>query len=165
MSSSRQGLKYWVSAWLPVVLGVAVIVIESTETFGADRTTGPLRRLFEALFGRFADDSWNIVHHLVRKTGHFVGYGVIGLAWLRAWWMSLPRSHFFLDAFLALLGTGLIASADEWHQSTLPNRTGTPWDALLDCCGAITLQFVVYIFMRVTRPKKLIHAAESPVAN
>jgi VanZ family protein len=79
--------------------------------------------------------------------------------------MTLPRSRFLLDAFLALLGTALIASADEWHQSFLPNRTGTPWDAVLDCCGAITLQFVVYVFMRVNRPKKLVHAAESSVVN
>ncbi len=159
MSSSRHDLKYWVSAWLPVVLGVAVIVIESTEAFGADHTSGPLRKLFEALFGRFSDEVWDGVHHVIRKSGHFLGYGAIGLAWLRAWWMTLPRSHFLLDAFLALLGTALIASADEWHQSNLPNRTGTPWDALLDCCGAITLQLVVYILMRVTRPKKLVHTA------
>jgi VanZ family protein len=132
---------------------------ESTEFMGAQYTSGPFRLFFESIFGRFRDAQWDIVHHFVRKSGHFLGYGVIGLAWLRAWWMTLPRSRFLLDAFLALLGTAMIASADEWHQSYLPNRTGTPWDALLDCCGAITLQLVVYIFFRVTRPKKLARAA------
>lgn len=159
MPSNQHGLKYWLSAWSPVVLCIVIIVCESTEFMGAQYTSGPLRRLFETLFGRFSDEAWNFVHHLIRKTGHFVGYGVIGLVWLRAWWMTLPHSRFFHDAFLALLGTAIIASADEWHQSFLPDRTGTPWDALLDCCGAITLQLVVYIFMRITRPKRLARSA------
>jgi VanZ family protein len=63
-----------------------------------------------------------------------------------------------VDALLAFLGTALVASADEFHQSFLPDRTGTPWDVLLDCCGAITLQLVVYIFLRAFRPKRLTHA-------
>jgi VanZ family protein len=87
-----------------------------------------------------ADARWEILHHLIRKSGHFLGYGAIGLLWLRAWWMTLPRSRFLHDAFLALLGTALVASADEWHQTFLPNRTGSPWDVLLDCCGAIALE-------------------------
>jgi VanZ family protein len=158
MPSNRHSFKYWVSAWLPVILGIAVIMIESTEFMGSEYTSGPIRRFFEAIFGQFKDDVWAIVHHAVRKTGHFVGYGVIGLAWLRAWWMTLPRSRFFQDAFLALLGTALMAGADEFHQSLLPDRTGTPWDALLDCCGALTLQLVVYIFMRMIKPKRLSRA-------
>jgi VanZ family protein len=133
--------------------------MESTELLGSEHTSGPLRWLCEALFGRFNDEVWNLVHHIIRKSGHFLGYGVIGLAWLRAWWMTLPHSRFFQDAFLALLGTALMASADELHQAYLPNRTGTPWDVLLDCCGAITLQFLVYIFMRITKPKRLARVA------
>jgi len=53
----------------------------------------------------------------------------------------------------------MVASFDEWHQSFLPNRTGTPVDVLLDCSGAIVLQLVMYVFMRVARPKKLARAA------
>jgi VanZ family protein len=159
MSSNRRGLRYWINAWLPVVLGVAVIVMESTEFMGSDHTSGPLRWLYQAIFGPVGDACWDDIHHLIRKSGHFLGYGVIGLAWLRAWWMTLPRSSFIPDAFLALLGTAAVASADEWHQAFLPNRTGSPWDVLLDCCGAITLQLLVYIFMRTFRPKRLARAA------
>jgi VanZ family protein len=71
--------------------------------------------------------------------------------------MTLPQSHFPEDAFLALLGTALVASCDEWHQSYLPNRTGSPWDVLLDCCGALTLQLIVYVSMRIFKPKALAH--------
>ena len=155
MSSKRSDPRYWISAWLPVAIGIGVIMMESTEWMGSDHTSGPLRWLFESLFGRVADAQWELLHHIIRKSGHFLGYGAMGLLWLRAWWMTLPRSRFLHDAILALLGTALVASFDEWHQSFLPNRTGSPWDVLLDCCGAITLEVLVYVFMRIFRPKKL----------
>jgi VanZ family protein len=50
-----------------------------------------------------------------------------------------------------------VASLDEFHQTFLPNRTGSPWDVLLDCCGAMTLQLVVYLCMRFFKPKKLVN--------
>jgi VanZ family protein len=126
--SRRRGTTFWLSAWLPVVVCIAIIALESTEFLGSDHTSHPLRWLWESVFGPVSLARWEIVHHHIRKIGHFVGYGLIGLAWLRAWWMTLPHSHFLEDAFLALLGASLVASLDELHQSHLPNRTGTPWD-------------------------------------
>ncbi len=155
MSNNERGWMYWLSAWSPVAIGVGIILVESTELLGSDHTSGPLKWLFESFFGPVANARWDEIHHYLRKSGHFLGYGAIGLAWLRAWWMTLPHSRFLHDAFLALLGTALIASCDELHQSFLPNRTGTPWDALLDCSGAITLQLIVYLFMRIAKPKRL----------
>ncbi|MFZ1938666.1 MAG: VanZ family protein [Terracidiphilus sp.] len=145
MSSRRRGLKFWISAWLPVAVGIAIIVTESTQYFGADRTSGPFRWLFQAILGPVSDAHWQVIHHLIRKTGHFLGYGLIGLAWLRAWRMTLPSVRFFTQAALALLGTGLLATWDEWHQSFLPNRTSSPWDVLIDCCGAFVLLSIAWI--------------------
>ena len=159
MSSSNRGMRFWVNAWLPVAVGIGVIALESTEFMGADHTSGPLRWLFQAIFGPIGNAHWDMVHHLVRKSGHFFGYGFIGLAWFRAWWMTLPHSRFLQDAALALLGTALVASAEEYHQTFLPNRTGSAWDVLLDCCGAIVLQIAVYGFIRAVRPRQLARAA------
>lgn len=139
-------------------LGICVIAMESTPYFGADHTSGPLRWVWQHIFGRVSNESWELFHHLIRKTGHFVGYGTMGLLWLRALWMSLPRTGFLLDATLALLGTALVSSADEFHQSFLPNRTGVPSDVLLDCCGAVVLLLLTYAFLRLLAPKRLSRA-------
>jgi len=152
------GIKHWLSAWVPVAVGVGIIALESTELFGANHTSHPLRWLWETIFGPVSNARWEALHHLIRKSGHFFGYGAIGLAWLRAWWMTLPRFNFIEDAFLALLGTALVASCDEWHQSYLPNRTGSAWDVLLDCCGAVALELAVYFFVRLTKPERLTRA-------
>lgn len=160
---NSKGLKFWISAWLPVVLGIGVIMLESTEWLGADNTSDPLRRLYEAIFGHVSHAQWEVTHTIIRKSGHFLGYGAIGLAWLRAWWMTLPYSRFLPDALLALLGTAVMASSDEFHQSFLANRTASPWDVLIDCFGAITLQILVYMFMRLMRPKRLTRNVEAKV--
>jgi VanZ family protein len=146
----RRTAGYWVRTWLPVVLAICVIAVESTTYLGADHTSGPLRWIYEHLFGTVDDDQWGDIHHIIRKCGHFVGYGLVALTWLRAWWMTLPRAGFFKDALLAMVGTFLVAASDEFHQSFLPNRTSSPWDVLLDCCGAIVMQLVVFLFLRVT---------------
>jgi VanZ family protein len=140
-------------------VGIGVIALESTTWFGADQTSGPLRWVWEHIFGVVDDDQWALFHHIIRKTGHFFGYGTMGLLWLRAWWMSLPRAGFLMDASLALLGTAMVASLDEFHQSFLPNRTGVPSDVLLDCCGALVLQLIVYVIVRIRSPKRLARAA------
>ncbi len=158
MSSSARDARFWVSAWLPGLLGILMIVLESTEWFGADHTSGPLRIVYQAIFGEVSNAEWSEIHHYLRKSGHFIGYGLIGLAWLRAWWMTLPHSRFVPDALLAMAGTALIASADEFHQSFLHNRTSSPWDVLIDCSGALVLQLMVYIFMRLSHPKRLARA-------
>ena len=141
---------FWVRAWVPVAIGILVIATESTEYFGADRTSGPLRWLWEHLFGAVSNGRWSMIHHYIRKSGHFTGYGLVALTWLRALWMSFPRLSFQRDALLALFATALIASADEIHQTLLPNRTGLARDVVLDCCGAIVMQFVFFLFLKLT---------------
>ena len=155
--ANRRSLAFWLRAWLPVIAAIGVICLESTAWLGADRTSGPLRWVWEHFFGHVNNARWADLHFLIRKSGHFLGYGTMGLLWLRAWWMTLPRSGFLLDATLALLGTAVVASADEFHQSFLLNRTGVPSDVLIDCAGALTLQLMVYILMRIFRPKRLAH--------
>jgi VanZ family protein len=133
-------------------------MLESTTYFGADHTSGPLRWLWEHLFGSVGEDRWQSLHHHIRKAGHFFGYGTMGLLWLRAWWMTLSRAGFLLDATLALLGTAMVAGADEFHQSFLPNRTGVPSDVVLDCCGATVLLVLLYLYLRIRAPKRLARA-------
>jgi VanZ family protein len=138
-----------------------VIAFESTGWFGADQTSTPLRRVYEFLFGPVSDAQWPFIHHLIRKSGHFVGYGLLCLTWLRAWWMvlALRALAFWKCAVLGLICTALVASCDEWHQTYLPNRTGTPWDVLLDCCGATVAIMLVYAYARTFRAAKLKRAA------
>jgi VanZ family protein len=159
MSNSERGAKFWVSAWLPVLVAVCLVAVESTPYFGGDRTSSPLRHLWESLFGPVSDHTWHIIHILIRKSGHFVGFGSVGLTWLRAWWMTLPHASFLRLEILAMIGTAIVASADEYHQSFLPNRTSSPRDVLLDCIGALVMMWLAHLILKLRSPEKLARAA------
>jgi VanZ family protein len=157
-AGSDRGLKYWVIVWAPVLAMITAIAIESTSWLGSDHTSGPLRTAWEFIFGRVSDAAWPAIHHTLRKTGHFVGYGLLGLTWLRAWRMTLAAGSFLRDALLAMAGTVLVASADEWHQTYLPNRTGRWQDVALDSSGAVVLLAGVWVVAQFRAHRRLPHA-------
>ena len=144
--------RWWLCAWAPVVLAIGVIYTESTGTFSAQNTSGWLRPVFERWLGVMADGKWDIVHHYIRKTGHFVGYGAVGFTFLRAWLHTLNRrvagsltAWRVQSSLLAIFSTALVASADEFHQTLLPSRSGSPVDVLLDTAGASALCVLVWL--------------------
>jgi VanZ family protein len=152
--SSRDGSdwRWWLKVWLPVAIAISVICVESTNTFSAQNTSSWLRPILERWFGAFQDNAWETFHHHLRKTGHFVGYGTVGFTFLRAWLHTRARggvptlvSWRLESSILAILSTAVVASADEFHQTFIPSRTGTPVDVLLDTCGAATLCLLIWV--------------------
>ena len=151
--------------WLPVLAFTMAFAVESTPYLGADRTSAPLQRIAEAVFGYNACVHWDMIHHIIRKTGHFMGFGIFSLICFRSFWMTwqnVARHLRQLLAYgLAILATFLVAGADEFHQSLLPNRTGQFSDVLLDCCGAATLCFVLFLGMQAVEGLKKARARTS----
>jgi VanZ family protein len=150
--------------WLPVLACAAVFAVESTPYLGADHTSAPLQRIAEAVFGYDACVHWDLIHYVIRKTGHFMGYGIFSLVCFRSFWITLQGAAFRLQRQmkahgLAILATFLVASADEFHQSFLPNRTGQFSDVLLDTCGAVILGLVLFLAMRAAQRRSQVRAA------
>lgn len=148
MTTDRhQALKAWIAA----ILWLIVIAIESTQYLSAHNTSRFLFPLLHYLFG-LTRQQFEPVHFFMRKGGHVFGYGLLSVLLFRAWRETLPvlgnPKWTFRWASVAVLGTALVASLDEWHQSFLPSRTGTPRDVLLDTCAGITAQILVFLWMR-----------------
>jgi VanZ family protein len=137
--------------WTPALLGCVVIAIESTATFSAANTSSWLRPIAEAIFGHLSDPTWELAHHLLRKSGHFIGYGTLCVLFLRAWLLTLadtPRlsteRSWRLSAWVrAIVSTAVVASCDEIHQSFLPSRTGMFSDVVLDTIGGTIVSGIV----------------------
>jgi VanZ family protein len=142
-----------VMVWLPVVVMAIIIRIESTDTFSAAHTSSWIRPIVERIVGGMSDARWEAVHHYMRKTGHFCGYGTLCLTFLRAWLLvlggitDLGRAAWRWRAcFTAILCTAVVASLDEIHQSFIPSRTGTVQDVVLDSTGAAVSCALVWLF-------------------
>jgi len=154
--------RWWLSVWLPVILAIAVIATESTDTFSAQHTSSWLRPVLERCFGRFTDSGWGSFHHYLRKSGHFIGYGTVAFTFLRAWLHTLDRrgrtallAWRLESSILSILSTAVVATCDEVHQTFIPSRTGTPVDVLLDTAGGTTLCILVWLICWIRRPKQL----------
>ena len=155
---SSPGLKRILN-WLPAMFAVLMIAGESTATMSAANTSRWLLPIWVHLFGPVTANQWAFIHHLIRKTGHFVGYGVVSLSFFYGWRSSLSMARRGLNAVrlraaaLAIFCALLIASADEFHQSFLPSRTSSPRDVLIDLCGAIAFQLVLLLVIQLFRPR------------
>jgi VanZ family protein len=151
--------------WIPALVGISIILVESTATMSAANTSRWLLPIWVKLFGPISPERWEIVHHYIRKSGHFVGYGGVSLGFFEGWRVTLERFgadwqiRFRNAAGLALLSTLLLASWDEWHQSFLPGRTSSAKDVALDFCGAVAAHLLLYLIATITRPRVRFAAA------
>ena len=134
---ARSFLKYW----LPVIAWMIFIFIGSTDLLSAGHTSrfiGPFLRWFAP---DISDATIGSVQLVVRKCGHLTEYAILAALLCRAF-----RQHLMAllqPALLAFVLAALYAGLDEYHQSFVASRTGTPWDVLIDCSGAIA-GLVVY---------------------
>ena len=115
--------------WLLVIAWSAVILATSNDWFSASRT------------GSFLGVS-EMVNVVLRKLAHLTGYGILGALALRASWgagvpparrAGGPPPKVLILTYAVVL---FVACLDEWNQSFIPSRGGSPWDVLLDVVGA-----------------------------
>ena len=138
-------------AWIALILWLIVIAIESTTYLSSQNTGRFLYPLLHFIFG-IDYAGFEPYHAFLRKTGHVFGYGLLSILFFRAWRESLPSTSgarwTMRWASIAILGTAIVASLDEWHQSYLPTRTGTLHDVILDSCAGIAAQLAVFLWFR-----------------
>lgn len=135
-------------AWIAAILWLIVIAIESTSYLSSSNTSRILYPVFHFLFGlnHPAFEVWN---GYIRKTGHVFGYGLLCILLFRAWRSTLRTpgapTWTLRWASIAVFGTALVASLDEWHQTFLPSRTGRWQDVVLDTCAGIAAQVLLFL--------------------
>lgn len=146
----------WLRAWWPALVWAAVIFTFSTDSFSSDHTSRIIEPLLRWLYPAISDDTLELVHHLVRKSAHFVEYFIFGLLLYRgvcamrgakrAWHWSWA-----LTAWLIAVGYSIL---DEVHQIFVPSRGPSPWDSLLDSAAALVALLVLFfLYRRLLRPR------------
>jgi VanZ family protein len=162
----------FVRYWLPALIMLLLIRIESTTFFGGT-STGLWLMAFLKLFSiHISFDTLEVLNFALRKAGHITGYAMLSFLAFRAMrgtflflkfgfagWRSShayePLRRMGLGALWqwqwAAVGFGvaaLTAIADEIHQMSLPGRTGTPRDMILDSTAALAAQILTYFTAR-----------------
>jgi VanZ family protein len=119
---------------MPAIVWSAILIALSGRGGSSGVTAGILELLLPARSPLFEP-----LHFLIRKTIHVLAYGTLGALDFRA--VRGARSGWTLRwSGIAMALVLAIASIDEWHQSFVPGRTGTPVDVAIDCLGAMLAQ-------------------------
>jgi VanZ family protein len=113
-----------------------VILLASSDLFSSSHTGSLLNNLVTAIVGHpLPDESFATVHYVLRKGGHLLAYGLLGALWFRAIRAERPGLKWTWSAAAVALAMA-VALIDEWHQTYVPSRTGTPVDVLIDTIAA-----------------------------
>ncbi len=151
MNPDRRNL---LKPWIAAILWLILIAIESSALLSAHNTSRILYPLLHYIFG-LDWERFRVWHFYIRKSGHVIGYGTLSILLFRAWRVTLPSPNSvqwtFRWANIAILGTALVASLDEWHQTFIPSRTGSVRDVALDTCAGIAAQVLVLLWIRIFR--------------
>ncbi|MFA5780116.1 MAG: VanZ family protein [Elusimicrobiota bacterium] len=84
---------------------------------------------------------WDLI---LRKGAHITEYFILTILLIRAFRRSFRKSYAFLIFWPSVISF-LYAVSDEYHQTFIKNRCGTPWDVLVDIVGIL---LVVYLYIK-----------------
>jgi VanZ family protein len=148
--------------WWPSVVWLGIIRLESTDTASSTNTLGWLHTVLVFLFPHISGGLVWTLNEILRKTGHFMGYGILGVLVFFAQrytnrdrlspllprrWGTCLHDLWRMEWVWISVGVAVItASLDEIHQSFIPSRSGRWQDVVLDACGAAVLQIIIYFF-------------------
>ena len=131
-----QRIRFLVRYWLPVLLWMGVIFSASSDSHSAAHSSRIIAPVVRWLWPDLSEEGVYGVVLLVRKCGHVAEYALLALLLWRGLHGRAKRPWRWSEAGLALGLTALYAASDEFHQTFVPSRQGSPWDVLLDTSSA-----------------------------
>lgn len=158
-------MKKWIAL---VIVGVMVVIVMSNMSYEQQTIIPALKDLlkdkpFEEWLSQFEIPYWGkiisvetrgyfqFLEFLIRKATHFFGYGLLAVTV----YILYRKLKWRFAVLLAFITTVLIASLDEYRQSTIPGRSGLVEDVVLDACGALTLlvlaKLILVVFKKIGR--------------
>ncbi len=99
--------------WLPVIIWMIVIFWMSTGTFSSEQTSRIIVPLLNFLFPWLSPQDVELIHGLIRKSGHVSEYLVLGLLSYRAFRADSSPIWRLRWAGFALIVVALFAASDE----------------------------------------------------
>ncbi len=78
---------------------------------------------------------------ILRKGAHMTVFGTLWLLWWRALGYGQPAASIAITLAYAV--------SDEWHQSFVEGRSGSPWDVAIDAAGVGLAGLAVVLWHRV----------------
>ena len=159
-------LKY-TAVWLPAVcIMVIIFYFSSMEADDSSGTSIPIAELVIEKIEQFMDitiaadsESYGLVHHCVRKAGHFLEYMALGCTLVLPFAFICAENFYRLRVlFCSEVFAAFYACTDEFHQLFVEGRDGNFIDVDIDSLGAFPEICAGFIFWWIgKRVMRLVH--------
>jgi len=136
----------------------ALIFYLSTAGFGGSFTEWLLGQVFTFLHISVSPVTFELVHHLMRKSAHMTEYAIFGMLLYGSSRHKRPFDWHPRRALICVAIAAAYSLTDEFHQRFVPGRGPSLWDCGIDTIGA-TLGVLVFYLRQVW------HEGESTIAD
>ena len=131
-------MKSFLKYWLPVLIWVGVIFVDSTDLMSVEHTSRFIVPILLWLKPGMAPETIQSILFAVRKCAHMAEYAILALLL----WRALRSGPTLRTKRPVLFGAVLVAcivfaASDEFHQSFVKSRTPSVRDVILDTAGAL----------------------------
>jgi VanZ family protein len=121
--------------WMPVIAWMGLIFVASTDLMSGQQTSRFIGPFLRWLVADISPEAVAAVQLFVRKAAHVTEYAILAVLVFRA--LAGGRGRTGLQPWIVLGIAASYAALDEWHQSHVASRTGTPRDVAIEVCGAL----------------------------
>jgi VanZ family protein len=131
--------------WLAAIAWACLISSLSTDAFSSEHTSRFIIPVLHWMFPHASAETLGLMHAVIRKSAHITEYFIFSF-FLMHGVRGNDRGWTLRWAIWAVIIAAGYAGLDECHQSFVPSRTASPWDALLDTAGASVAQVVLWLW-------------------
>lgn len=128
-------MKAFARYWVPPLGWMALIWMMSSDVGSLGHSASIFVPAITWLFPGATPDQIALLHALVRKLGHLTEYAILAALWFRGL-VGERRLTPARSAWVALAVSVTWAVLDEIHQGTIPSRTASAGDVMIDAVGA-----------------------------
>ena len=123
--------------WIPAILWMAFMFPVGNKTFSSPWLYQFIYRLGPKIFPGISFDTLGMIYIVIRKTMHFIEYAILAYLLYRAFREDRTRRWNFRWAAQAAVIAVPFGFLDEYLQSFVPNRRGSPLDWGIDSFGVL----------------------------
>ena len=144
-----------IAIWVPAVC--IMVIIFNFSSMVADDSSNTSIPIAEVVIQKIeqtmdisidnGSESYGLIHHLVRKAGHFLEYMALGCTLVLPFAFIYTGNYYKIKVLLSSeLFAAFYACTDEFHQTFVPGRDGNFTDVGIDSMGALAGICAGFIF-------------------
>ena len=126
----------------------AVVLLASFGGLSAQHTGSIVVAILHRIAPTLDASTVATIHFGIRKLAHLTEYGILSALYTNAQRAAGDASFRARWSAIAVAFCATTAVLDEWHQSFVPSRTGTPRDVAIDIVGAALAQLACFLYWR-----------------